>query len=324
LEIGVEVTVPAAVASPGAIVLPARHLSDLVRRIPPGDVELEVDRGALSATIHWGRSTFTLLGFDPEQFPLFPEMPDAAICVVRQGLLREALQRTVFATAQDEARPILTGVQLTVTAGTMRAVATDGYRVACCEIQTTEVGRETQEVVVPARSLAELVRHLDGGESEARLVLSENEVLFDLGRRRLRSRVLEGRYPPVVELIPSAYPSALRVEAQQLQEVCERVALIADARDRTQAITLRLAGDVVVVSASASEIGSGREEVPAECEGEPLEIVFNARYVVDGLRAAGPGEVVLEFSGPTGAARIRPLEDRGYFYVVMPMVLPSR
>ncbi len=319
LELGIECHVPARVEQAGSVVLPARYLTEIIRRIPDGRVEIQADPVTNSATIHWGTSEFTIHGHHPDQFPSLPKPEAETELEINRDVFRAVLEGTLFATSQDETRPILTGVQLTMEGNRLKALSTDGYRIAQRQGEgAVAEGEADFSAVVPGRNLGELLRLLGSGGT-ARTILTRNQVFVTFDGVKFVSRLLEGQYPAVMDLVPRDFPSRWRVDRQLLHDACERVSLLSDPLQRSYAINLRPEGQGILITASSAAVGNAREEIPAGVEGEGFEIIFNARYLAEGLRNMRGGEVLLELSGPLKAARLTTPDDPGFLYVLMPM-----
>ena len=319
LEMTVEALAPARVQEEGSVILPGRHLAELVRRLPPGEVELEVDAG-FRARLLQHRSRFTLHGMDPGAFPAVPRVSAGSTVLFDNGQLRNVLRRTTFAVSADDSRPILTGVSFRVEGDRLEALATDGFRIAACRVQLERpVEGQPVDVVIPGRSLAEVARLLPD-DGIGRLILDETQAGFQLGEVRLISRLLEGTYPRVLDLVPSQYPTRVQLPTRAFQEACERAALMSDTRQAARwLIRLSVEPGRLVVTASDPELGEAREEVPAQVEGEGMTIGFNARYLVDGLKAVETEEVLFELTDPLKASRLRGLGADDFFYIVLPV-----
>lgn len=316
LEMGIETSVPASVEADGGIVLPARYLGDLVRHIPGGLMDFAANEAETGVTVRWGRCQFTINGQPPEQFPSLPvPQPKAEITLPWEDLAT-VLDSTLCAVSHDEVRVILTGVHLTVGNGKLQGISTDGFRIAYRSVDVP-AGQELVSMVIPGKNVSELLR-LPAPET-VRLIASDNQAFFDLGNLRFVSRLLDGAYPPVLDLIPRQYPVRIRADREELRAVCERVSVCSDPRDKVPALTLSWDADTLTVTASSATVGTAREDLSVQAEGEPFSIIFNARYLIDGLKNTRAGEVVLEFSGPLTAARITAPDDEGFFYILMPM-----
>lgn len=323
LDLAICTRVPADVSTPGAVLLPARFLAEIVRRLPPVTVTVDVDPVNWTATIAAGSSEFVVHGQAPENFPGLPRPEGGQMAAPSAALLRRVLQTTLFAASEDDARPILTGVQITFRTGELRALSTDGFRIAYRRVPDDSLADDADlSVTLPRRTLAEVARLL-GDEGTVSLLAARTHVLFHLGHVQVLSRVLEGAYPPVLDLVPKTYPARLRVERERLEAACERVSLLADPLQRAYPVTLSWATGSLVLSASSPSVGRAREELPAHAEGDAFHVIFNAQLLLDGLRNVQASDVVLELSGPLTAARLSSPQDDGYLYVLMPMRPPE-
>lgn len=319
LEIAISATIPAQVTETVSILLPARQLVEIARRIPAETITFDIDPTHATATLRWPGSEFLLHGQPAEHFPGVPPTETGTEIPLPADQLRSAIEGALFAASQDEARPILTGTQLTLADGELRALATDGFRIACRRIPVPPSAHPaTLNVVLPSRSLAELLRLLSDAE-EVSLLPSKTHVLFRIGDIAFLTRTLEGVYPAVLDLVPKDYRTSLRVDRLLLQDAFERVSLFTDPLQKAYATSLTYGAGTLTLSASSAAVGKAREELPAEIDGEPGEVIFNARLLTDGLRAAAGSDVTLEISGPLTAARLTASGAPGFLYVIMPM-----
>lgn len=319
LELGIECRANATIIEPGSLVLPSRQLTEIMRRIPGGRIEIKSDPSNQTARINWAACEFVIHGHEADQFPSLPMPGEETALSLPANKLREAVEGALFAASTDETRPILTGLQLTIGDGYLRALSTDGFRIAFRQVEAAIDGEGGASVVVPARSLGELARVIGGGEGTARLVAAANQMFCDYGSIRFVSRLLDGQYPAVLDLVPKSFSSSLRMSRQELHDACERVSILCDPLQKSYALSLKPEGDRLVLTASAASIGRAREEVSATLTGQPNEVIFNARYLAEGLRNCRGEEVVLELSGPVSAARLTSPSDPGFLYIIMPM-----
>lgn len=316
LELAIEERVEANVLVPGEVILPARYLADLVRRIPFGDIDLELAADQPVASLRWGKSHYTIHGFPAADFPDIPASEGSSFTVLPSAL-RDLIRRTAFAASSDDARPFLKGVLLTLQGAELSAVATDSVRIAHARILADNPENLSLQTLVPGRSLQELSRLLGtAGDAPVRIAAQGNQVFFDLGAVRVISRLLEGQYPDVLRLIPTHYPTRVRLEKDVFLEAIDRAQVLS----RDGSIRLAVGPETLTITAVAPEVGQVYEEIGLVLEGDPLEIGFNARYLAEGLRVLEDREFWLEFSGSRNPARIRPAEEDGYVYVVLPLV----
>lgn len=313
LTIRLEVTVGG--ESDGVAVLPARLVSDIVRSLPVGSVEVSSDQDDVS--ISGGRSQFSVRPFTADDYPRLTTPADNAVTLSAADL-GVALGQVVRAASTDEARPILTGVLLAAEPDGLRLVATDSYRLAVRDLPGEHVLAEGQKVLVPSRALAELQRLL-GHDGELTLRLGERDATFEVGATRLTTRLIEGEFPNYRQLIPQTYPNKLTVGRDDLMEAIRRVKILA--RDATP-LRLQLSSDGVRLSAVAADVGNATEEIDAHLEGSELTVAFNPDYLAAGVEAAGADEVTLETLDALKPAVVRGAGRPDFLYLLMPVRVP--
>jgi len=317
LELGIERYVPAEIGLSGAIVLPARYLVDLVRKIPSGAIHLEIEDSSWTATARWGRSEFILHGLSPDQFPQLPAVAGQVALRLSQSLMREMIRQTIFCISQDESRPVLTGVLVHIRPDFIEMVSTDGVRLSVRRARVPLPVDAPWKAIIPGRSLAELNRALSGEEDEVELVLGENQCAFRLPNIRFTSRLIDGQFPKYDEVIPQHYPTRARLKTRDFHDACERAALLSPAGPNP--ILIDLSDEGLAVSAVSQEVGRVREELDASVEGEQFQVSFNARYLIEALRALEGEEVWLESTGPLSPSRLRAVGDEDFFHILLPL-----
>lgn len=327
LEIGIECRIPVNTFSPGATVVTASYLNEIVRRIPFGDIRFRQAPGSGMVEIRWEKSEFMINTASPEQFPRLPEGGPDEGTVIAENALRNLFRRTTFCVSKSETMPtVLTGVLVSMDGETLTALSTDGFRVAYAR-GALEEGREKGPAlsIVPGRAVTELGRILGSG-GEVRVSYRENQIFFDLGETLFCSRLLDGEYPRVLDLIPKEYGVKVTMKTQEFHDACERVALVSETRRQGQVVCLEIGESSVLLSSSSAEVGKASEEVPAEVSAAGadvsaggLEILFNARFLVEGLKQIETEEAVFELINSESAARLRPAVGEDFFYVVLPM-----
>ncbi|MGI8575884.1 MAG: DNA polymerase III subunit beta [Egibacteraceae bacterium] len=327
LEIAGELTIAVQGGRDGVALVPGRLLGDIVRSLPAAAVSAEMEQDLLR--LHCGRAQFAIRLMPLEDFPA-PAAPAAASDATMPA---DEFARTVGqvgrAASADDARPVLTGVQLEVTADGLTASATDSYRLAMRTVPWQQDLTET--VLVPRRALEEARRAAEQQGGEVALSFTEPQVVFRFRDRYLSTRLIEGKFPDVRQLVPAGYERRLKVERAPFMEVVRRVSVVGETTNTATPVTLHLSADTVRVTASSGEVGDAEEALPATLEGDDLEIAFNPRYLTDGLDAAASDEVYLEFRDELKPAVIRPVEaeddaDAGqdhaaadFLYLLMPV-----
>lgn len=313
LEITISANAPAETAEDGTTVLQARLFGDIVRALEAGVVTLEAD--ADEARISSGRSDFALRVLPADEFPQVPE-PEGEGVRVDGAILTEALRQVVPAASRDDARPILTGVQLEPTDDGLRLVATDSYRLALRDLPGEKMLAGGRSVLVPAKALGEVQRLLESGE--VGVVIGEREAAFDLDAARITTRLIEGEFPNYRQLLPSDYPNKLTVERESFIEAVKRVRLVAQGREGAP-IRLSLSSAKVELTAQAQDVGEAHELVDAKYEGEEMTVAFNPEFLLDGAGVVSGDELVLETIDPLKPATIRGVDGGEFLYLLMPV-----
>ncbi|CAN5626292.1 DNA polymerase III subunit beta [soil metagenome] len=303
LEIDSALSVPVQGERDGAVLVLGKLLADVVRTLPNAAVTAEVTADVLHLTC--GRAQFDLRLMPVEDFPALKEpSADGAVAVMKAEEFARTVAQVARSASTDDARPVLTGVNLEATAGSLTAVATDSYRLAMRTVPWDQ-GADTT-VLVPRRAMEQARHAAEILGSEVRLLLEPAQVTFSFSDRRLVTRLIEGKFPDVRQLIPAGFERRLTVDRAELMEVVKRVAVVGDSNTSVTPVTLHLSADTVLVKAGSGEIGQAEEALPGALEGENLQIAFNPRYLADGLDAAGSERVVLEFRDELKPAVLRP------------------
>lgn len=318
MELAIESYTPCEVQTEGEIVLPARYLTDLIRRIPYGNIELTVDYRNFVATVRWGKSQYVIHGFSADQFPSLPDVEGASTFAVSHLYLRELMRQTTFAAGHDESKPWLTGVRFKLSEDRITGTATDGVRIAHAETAAENPDGQSIAVIIPSRSLNELTRLLtDSEEEKVRVAVTSNQVFFDLGKVRVISRLLEGQYPDVLRLVPQTYPTDVVLQRAEFMEALERATLIA----KDGAVKVGLSLDKVTITSNTPEVGQVYEELQVtSMNGETIDIGFNAKFLLDFLKVIEENEFRFQCSGSRNPARLQPAGSDQFQYVVLPLI----
>ncbi|MCE2530999.1 MAG: DNA polymerase III subunit beta [Acidimicrobiia bacterium] len=296
----------------GSALVQARLLTDIVRSLDLGAVEMEFEDQALN--VRAGRSEFSLRTMPASDFPSIPLLAEATVTVDGQALVG-GLRQVVSAAGRDESRPVLTGVLLTAFGGGLRVVATDSYRLAQRDLISVSMEVGDKGVLVPSRALEEVSR-LVVGDVRVGVQLDENTVLFEVGETRLSARLINGDFPSYEGLIPIDHPNRLLTNRQNLLDAIRRVRLLALAQVPMR-VSMQAGG--LTLSARAQDVGEATEEVAASYEGEDLVIAFNAQYLHDGVEALDCEEIALLTADKLKPALLRSPEEDNFLYVLMPL-----
>jgi DNA polymerase III subunit beta len=317
LDTAVSVRVPAEVTEPGSMTAPARKLQEIARELPPAPVNVAAQGDAI--TITSGRSRFRLNGLPKDEFPAFPSVPFERAWKLSGKELHQLISHVSFAVSTEETRPILNGVFWQLAEAEMRMVATNGHRLAKM-VLPREGGTEEGELIVHPRALAQ-VQKLFGADVEVEVARSENHLGFRGNGVQIFTRLIEGPYPNYEQVIPKDNDKHLIVEKASLNSAIRRMAIVAS--DQTHRIRLSLGGPMMKFSVQTPDLGEAAEELPVEYEGEPLEIGFNANYLLELLRYMPTDEVKMSFRAPERAATMEPVGNEDTPDLVC-LVMPLR
>jgi len=318
LELGISCSFPAEVIEPGKAVLPAKVITELIRRVPDVTIFFKSDPLNGSVTVQYGQSEANINGFPVEEFPDF-SLPEGDLKFsLPASAMKEVIMQVVYATAKDENRPLYTGVLFEIINSEVNVVATDTHRLAWRRILLENIGDFNKNLIIPGKTLNELTRITGAADGQLKITVAENQVVFNLGNVCLISRLIGGNFPNYRQVIPKEYIAKIRLKARDLAEAAERAALLT--REGSPVIKINISDNVLVVSVN-TEAGRVREEMLVSQEGENLQFAFNARYLNDALKAIDTEEVVMEFTGPLSPVILKPAGEIDYISLLLPVRL---
>jgi DNA polymerase-3 subunit beta len=318
LDIAVSTAVAADVDAEGAVTLPAKKLSDIVRELPSAPIRVTT-AGEQRVSLECGRSKFKLLGLPREEFPSFPPVKFDKAWKAPAELVHKLVAHVAFAASTEESRPILNGVLWELRPDRMRMVATNGHRLAKMDVPAT--GGSTADLIVPPKAL-EQVRKLFAPDAQVEIAKSENHIGFRAGGTLVYSRLIEGPYPNYEQVIPRENDKSAAVDKAALTAALRRMSVVAS--DQTHRIRMALSGGAAKFSVQTPDLGEAQDELALTYEGEPLEIGFNAQYLLEIMKYMPTDEVRLTFKAPERAATVEPVgwdDPASYLCLVMPLRL---
>jgi DNA polymerase III subunit beta len=318
--------VPSRIERPGRTTAPAHTLYDIVRKLREGaQIEIEASGERSAMVLRSGRSTFTLACLPPEDYPVMASGDLAYNFTLTAAELRSLVDRTRFAISTEETRYYLNGIYLHTTKNdevpVIRAVATDGHRLARVEMVMPEGAAGMPGIIVPRKTVIELRKLIDEGEDEIQVSLSETKIRFATGEAALTSKLIDGTFPDYDRVIPSNNDKILEVKCKEFAEAVDRVSTISTEKSRAVklAIVPGANGGSLAVSATSPENGTAVEEIDATYLAEPIEIGFNSRYLLD-IAAQIDGEgAQFAMSDSASPTIVRDRADPSALYVLMPM-----
>lgn len=324
LDIAVEYKAGCNVIEGGSIALNSKMFGEIIRRIPDGDVLININESNNVTTIKCANSEFNIQGMDSTEYPAVPEIEEEYRFLMSQQKLKEMIRKTIFAVSQNEAkRPILTGALFDINTGTLNVVATDTYRLAIVT-ETVDSPLQNKKFVVPGFALRELLKILKDDEEQVEIIVSKRHAMFDFGSFKVTTRLLEGefiKYEPILKAPNSIY---VTVKIKDFSESLERASLLIndDMTAKAEKVPVRLNITLDKIEATCmTGRGMVRDVVPANVSGDDIEIGFNHRYLLEALRACEDEEIRIEFSNPRSSCFIRSENDSSFTYMVLPVRL---
>ena len=321
MEIEINETVPGQVNKTGAVTAPAHTLYEIVRKLPEGaQVEMNAANNN-QITLSSGRSNFKLGCLPVDDFPKMPEGDLKHKFTVSAADLRLLIDHTRFAISTEETRYYLNGIYLHTTKAknveTLRAVATDGHRLARVEMPAPAGSVGIPSIIIPRKTVNEVRKLIEESSGDIEIALSESKVRFSFDGVVITSKLIDGTFPDYERVIPSGNDKTLEVDTKAFANAVDRVATISS--EKSRAVKLSLSPGHLVLSANSPEAGSATEELEVKYDGALLDIGFNARYLLDILQQVDGDGVRFNLADATAPAIIQDVADGSALYVLMPM-----
>lgn len=322
LDLEVIEQLPAVVEQPGTTTVPAHLLHEIVRKLPDGaQLRLRVDSGTGRLEISAGRSRFTLATLPREDFPVMASSEYQCTYTAPVPVIRQLFDKSKFAVSTEETRYYLNGVYLHVveegSTKKLRAVATDGHRLARIDADLPDGAAGAPGVIVPRKTVNELRKLLENDEAGITLSVSETKIRFAVDGLVLTSKVIDGAFPDYSRVIPTANARRLEVDAAEFAAAVDRVATVS--QERSRAVKLAMEHDKLTLSVNSPDAGSAAEELVVAYGDDEMEIGFNARYLLEIASQVDRENAVFLFADPNAPTLVREGDDESAIYVVMPM-----
>ena len=303
-------------AADGRLTIPGRKLLDICRSLPEG-ATLNLSQDGDKVTIKAGRSRFVLATLPAADFPVIDELAQQQTLKLAQADFKRLLDKTHFSMAQQDVRYYLNGMLLETDGKMLRTVATDGHRLALCEMDLpTQSGH--QQVIIPRKGVLELQRLL-GTEGEISITIGSNHVRAQIGDVRFTSKLIDGRFPEYGRVIPAAPPKAVVADREVLRSALQRTSILAN--EKYRGIRLALKKNSLTLQAHNPEQEEAEEQVEVSYKGDELEVGFNVGYLLDALAAVDGSEVEIGVTDGNSSCLVRAPGATSARYVVMPMRL---
>jgi len=326
-ELGITAWIGAKIEEPGATTVPARTLGDLVTTFPNETIQMELVVRTQTLHLRAGRSNAEIKGIDAQEFPPMPEPDKAAGIELNAGDFKEMIQQVVFAASRDDARPVLTGVLITVEGKTMTMAAADGFRLSVRKAELKSAVEQPLRAIVPARALNELARIAADDKEQVHMVLppGRGQVVFSLKDAELRCQLVEGAFPEYQQIIPNGHKTRTIVSAEAFLKASKQAEIFARESSHIARLDIK-PGDgkspgTMEISAQSEETGSNDSKMDATVEGVPILIAFNVRFLREALDVMKSSDVALETSAAAAPGVLHPVGNEDFLHVIMPMHL---
>ena len=314
LSTGIRTIVPADVTEPGTLVLSAHLFGDIIRRLADDVVSVSTENNMVN--IKCGMSEFNLIGASPAEFPELPNVEKNQGIKLSCKLLRSMIDHTVFAVSDNENKPIHTGSLFEITGNQLTVVSVDGYRLAI--LKRPFKAEKDIRIIIPSKTLTEVNKLIGDEDEEVQINANRQFVVFSTAKGyTILSRLIVGEFLNYEKALPAGCKTSALIDTREFIDCIERASLVITERLKDP-LRIRFEDGKVTVNCKTS-LGKVEDEFPAVVEGEPQEIGFNNRYLLDALRASGCAQVRMEMNGPLSPVKILPPDGEDFIYLVLPI-----
>ena len=317
-EVGISITIPVEVMEPGKVVLSGKFFPEIIRKISGKIIEISSVPQSSMVTIAAEKTEFKILSFPADEFPTIKKIESNNSIIIKDDMLKDLIRKTVFACSTDESRPLFTGALMEVADSTITMVATNTHRLALKKNLLSEPS-SSLKMIIPGKLLVEIAKIITFDvPTDVRILWLKNQVAFLFENIYVISRVIEGQFPDYKKVIPTEFSSHCVIDANQLHEAVERVSLLAKDGEYN-IIKIKFTPNTIELSGNNPDAGSATEFLDVIPEGEPMEIAFNAKYLLDVLRIAGAGKVNFQLKSPLSPVMVKLEADDEYTYILTPI-----
>ncbi len=336
LNLGIQTSFDAQVINSGAITIPSKILSEIVNKLPSDSpVTLKVEEGSENILLESDRGSFNLKGIASDDYPNLPFVESGTSLDINPSLFLQALRMTIFSSSNDESKQLLTGVNFKFKNQILESAATDGHRLAVVlitdeknevidEIENLNSNEENLSVTIPTRSLREIEKlvNIKTKDKSIKLFYDKGQLVFIASNQIITTRTLEGDYPNYSQLIPDSFSKNFSFDKNSLINSLERIAVMADQQSSVVKISIN-DDKFASISADAQDIGNAKELLPVSFSGDKIDIAFNVRYLLEGLKVISSENVLLKCNNSTTPAVLVPENNGSFTYLVMPVQVRS-
>jgi len=319
LEIGINCWISGKIKEKGSITIPAKLINDFVNNLPNEKIELKVKNKQLELKCNKFKST--LKGLSADDFPIIPEIKSQPILIIKNNLLKNSFSQVVNMASISESRPEISGIYMNFFKKTIKLAATDSFRLAEKNIDINSKELKEESIIIPHRTVLEVIRILnekEDQEEDVKISLSDNQILFDLNDTQIISRLIDGQYPDYQQIIPANSETEVIINRSELINNIKVASLFTGKVDDIK-MFINPKKSLVEILSKDADIGENRSKIEAEIKGKEVEVIFNYRYILDGLNNIYSDKVIIGLNDNIKPVLIRPVGDLSYSYIVMPI-----
>lgn len=320
LDFFIEAKVPSNNEESGSITLSAKKLEEIVSKLEEDDVSINVDYESHKASLICKKANFDLIGLSPEDFPKMKKPDPSEMYTINSNALSKAIDMVHFAASRYDVNNVLGGVYMSIENGILELAATDGNRLASYEIELEDKNGTLvkKEAVIPVKVVADVQKIIESSVDEnVKVAFTNNQVMFKTEDRLVISRLLEGTYPRFKQLIPDEFEKIAQVDRKDLLSCLERVAVMAN--ERTNLVRLSFNDNQLKINSSNLDFGGAEDDLEIEYMGDEMDIHFNVKYLIDGIRTLDSDKVQFGMNAPLNPVVVKPISDSKYIYLIMPI-----
>ena len=319
IELGIETIIESDVKEPGRVALDAKLFSEIIRKLPDSEVLIETNANS-QANIRCERSNFNIPGTSGEDFNYLPEVEKNKSITLSQFTLKELIRQTIFSISDQEATKIMTGELFEVNNDILKVVSLDGHRISIRKVQLKE-SYDGFKVIIPGKTLIEISKILNGGtEDDVNVYVTNKHILFEYDNTKVVSRLLEGEFYKIDQMLSSDYETKLRINKKEFANCIDRASLFIKESDK-KPIILNIENNSIYMKINTA-IGSMNEEIEINKEGKDLKIGFNPKFLMDALRVIDDEEIDIYMMNSKSPCFIRN-EDNSYIYLILPVSIAA-
>ncbi len=320
LEIFIKDSCCAKIEKEGSITVNSKKFFEIIKELPEEEIDISISE-AEKVTVKSGKAKFKIPGLNATEFPAFPTYEEKNIQKIETEILKEMIEKTLFATSTDENRYNINGVLFEKSEDSIKMIATDGHRLAMVEKKGEKdfPGPGEKGVILPRKGVLEIKKLIDEKDGDIELAFSDKNVIIKKGATLMNIRLIEGEFPDYRQVIPENMDNTFIVDRMAFLSSLKRVSILSS--DKIKGVKFVLSRKKLILNSSTPENGDATEEVAVDYDGEEMEIAFNAKYFIEALETLNDAQVKVELKEQLNPGLLKTVEKEGFYYVVMPMRL---